>query len=141
MEVQLKCVKEGSKLRIKIVSQGYFNDANCQFHRNIRKEGCFYTVPSSDITLVSASKNFYRIKKNNIKIVEEHTEVVLEKVYGDDEEKCVICLVGDKEWVIVPCGHYILCGECDGAVKHSHITLCPICRETIIKTVKYNTIV
>ena len=29
--VYLKCVKEGKKLRIRITSPGYNNDANCQF--------------------------------------------------------------------------------------------------------------
>jgi hypothetical protein len=38
-EVFLKCVKEGSKLRIKIISSGFFNEANCQFPKNIRVEG------------------------------------------------------------------------------------------------------
>lgn len=39
MECILKCVKEGSKLRIKIISDGYLNSANCQFPRALRVMG------------------------------------------------------------------------------------------------------
>jgi Ca-activated chloride channel family protein len=37
--VELACIKQGSKLRVKIVSAGYLNYANCQFPRDIRIEG------------------------------------------------------------------------------------------------------
>lgn len=47
--VRLKCVKEKGKLRVKIVSQGYHHDDNCQFPRNIRQEGNEYLVPAIDV--------------------------------------------------------------------------------------------
>ena len=64
--VRLKCVKEGSKLRIKIVSPGFSPDANCQFPKNIRLEGREYEVPAGDVSLCDTrGKFFYRVKKQN----------------------------------------------------------------------------
>jgi len=37
--VYLQCVKVKNKLRVRITTPGYKNDANCQFPRAIRVEG------------------------------------------------------------------------------------------------------
>jgi len=42
--VILECVKEGAKLRVRVVSPGYNKSFNCQFPRNIRVEGARYIV-------------------------------------------------------------------------------------------------
>lgn len=137
--VILTCIKENNKLRIKIITPGYYNDANCQFPKNIRKEGMKYIVPYSDITLASGSsgKYFYRVKKTNIRIC--NNEELLDKVFDVDNDPCVICLTNDKKWVIIPCGHYILCDECNNFVIDTN-QKCPICRGIIIQTIKYTEI-
>ncbi|MEH1855071.1 MAG: VWA domain-containing protein [Nostoc sp.] len=57
--VELHCVREGGKLRVKVVSEGYDSTKNIQFPRAIRAEGARYVVeglePSSDAT-------FYRVR-------------------------------------------------------------------------------
>jgi Ca-activated chloride channel family protein len=57
--VELHCVREGGKLRIKVLSEGYDATKNVQFPRSIRAEGVRYVVeglePSSDGT-------FYRVQ-------------------------------------------------------------------------------
>lgn len=57
--VELHCVREGGKLRVKVVSAGYDSTKNVQFPRAIRAEGARYVVeglePSSDAT-------FYRVR-------------------------------------------------------------------------------
>ncbi|MEH1821471.1 MAG: VWA domain-containing protein [Nostoc sp.] len=57
--VELHCVREGGKLRVKVVSDGYDSTKNVQFPRAIRAEGARYVVeglePSSDAT-------FYRVR-------------------------------------------------------------------------------
>ncbi|MEH1923332.1 vWA domain-containing protein [Nostoc sp.] len=57
--VELHCVREGGKLRVKVVSEGYDSTKNVQFPRAIRAEGARYVVeglePSSDAT-------FYRVR-------------------------------------------------------------------------------
>lgn len=140
--VVLRCVKEAGKLRIKIVSPGYSQSANCQFPRNIRAEGREYAVPSRDIVMAdTAGKFFYRIKKNNIKVVEKGPSVVLPiaglKVYGDEDLRtCGICFsdVDDdpsiRFVILVRCGHYALCSGC---ANHCQLSGkgCPLCRAPI----------
>jgi Ca-activated chloride channel family protein len=57
--ILLKCFREGGKLRVRIISEGYNSDFNVQFPRNIRQEGVTYVV--DEITL-SPKGDFYRVK-------------------------------------------------------------------------------
>ena len=135
--IRLKCVKEGNKLRVKIISPGYSPDANCQFPRDIRVENREYLVPPEDIIFSEMRcKFFYRVKKNNIQVVSQKIEGL--KVYGDDEndsehlKECCVCMMDrstepDINFVIfAPCGHYCCCSKC--AQKLSN---CPICRAKV----------
>jgi len=139
-EVNLECVKEGSRLRVKIISPGYLNAANCQFPRAIRKVGAKYTVPRSAITLSSgrAGKYFYRIKKKDITVLSEESiieKIIVEKIFEDDDEDCVICMDRPHSLIIVPCGHYCLCAVCVSILRQGSEPRCPICRAPIIKAV------
>lgn len=83
--VLLKCIREGSKLRIKVisstircfqengefrveVSQEYNPDWNVQFPRNLREEGAIYVV---DEIKAAANGGFYRVLGNIRRLVEE----------------------------------------------------------------------
>ena len=131
-KILLKCVKEGSKLRVRIFAKGYSSEANCQFPRNLRQEGREFYVPSHAITF-SASANrkfFYRINKNLISVKEEVAQVGT--IYEDENIKeCNICMYNDKSIVFGPCGHYYCCNDCS-----SKVLLCPICRGTITLRVR-----
>jgi predicted DNA-binding WGR domain protein len=59
--VVLTCVKEGGKLRVKVVSQGYHPDWFVQFPRNLRQEGAFYLADSVE---EAAQGGFYRAHGN-----------------------------------------------------------------------------
>lgn len=59
--IVLKCEKEGGKLRIKVVSDGFDNSKNVQFPRAIREEGVSYLV---DQVVASADGSFYRVQGN-----------------------------------------------------------------------------
>jgi len=48
-----------------------------------------------------------------------------------ESAKCVVCLVGERKVLLLPCAHLMLCGEC--AEK---LTFCPICRAVIATKVK-----
>jgi len=76
--VYLKCVKEGSKLRIKIISPGFHHSANCQFPKNIRVENRKYSVPLHAISFAEGPnhKFFYRVSKSYIKI--ENDELIID---------------------------------------------------------------
>jgi hypothetical protein len=140
MSILLKCIAEGRRLRVRILSPGYFSEANCQFPRNIRAEGRLYQVDSSCVTLTSgpAGKYFYRVR-GEIKIVDDPTEiqqldqntqsqiqVSVERVYDSGEPECIVCLEDPKTLVMVPCGHYCLCAKCK-----LKIFKCPLCRQPI----------
>jgi Ca-activated chloride channel family protein len=57
--VELICVREGGKLRVKVLSEGYDGEKNVQFPRAIRAEGARYVATSLEI---SADGSFYRVK-------------------------------------------------------------------------------
>ncbi|MBK9262840.1 MAG: VWA domain-containing protein [Polyangiaceae bacterium] len=59
--IVLKCEKEGGKLRIKVVSDGFDHGKNVQFPRAIREEGVSYLV---DQVVTSADGSFYRVQGN-----------------------------------------------------------------------------
>ena len=134
-KLKLKCIKVGGKLRIRIISPGYFNEANCQFPKDLRVENRLYEVNTEDVVLVSRSKNFYKISKKSIKIINE-IDILTEtlnsiKVFEDvDASDCAICMVNEKCMIIVPCGHYYTCESFTYKLK-----TCPICRINFTKTI------
>ena len=144
--VLLKCVAEGSRLRVKIISHGYLNQANCQFPRDIRREGCFYECDESAVSLIKMRNNYYyKIRKNSIRVlgdgvtsVEDYVAMqeksdLPDQVFTDaDNPDCSICLTEPKALIYVPCGHYISCNDCDKNLKKR---TCPICRTSISHTI------
>jgi hypothetical protein len=147
--VYLKCVKEGSKLRIKIISPGFFFEANCQFPKDIRIENRKYSVPLNAISFSEGPnhKFFYRINKANINIiteeptlVRENKLVLLEKIFEDETvTECIICMSNEKETVFAKCGHYTCCELCSMTI-YKTTKKCPICRCTIDSVVKRESI-
>jgi len=144
--VRLRCVKEGNKLRMKVITPGYISAANCQFPRDIRVNGCEYEVPKDDIVLTETKGNFFykvKTKKNNIVIHNQVTTILQPnndhlkklKIYGDDTSECCICMCEDNEEIIfvifAPCGHYCCCNQCAVSLK-----TCPLCRANINQLVR-----
>lgn len=143
--VNLVCIKEKSKLRIRIVSPGYKKEANCQFPRNLRIEGRKFTAPSNDVSLVKhGSSYFYRVKPSNIKVVDEHVELELSqeykdnlKIYGENNHSdCVVCMCEVPDAVFGPCGHLSCCMGCAN-VLYSSTGKCPMCRSGIDVVIDY----
>jgi Ca-activated chloride channel homolog len=56
--VELQCLREGGKLRIKVLSTGYDPTKNVQFPRAIRAEGARYIVEKLEL---SSDGGFYRV--------------------------------------------------------------------------------
>ena len=125
--VYLKCVKEKSRLRVKITSNGYNNNANCQFPKAIRVDGQQYKVPSHAITVVQrgTDKFFYHVNKHYIEIIRDEN-VKPEKIYESSE--CCICIDDECSIVMVPCGHLCMCAECSGEYNTNK---CPMCRAIV----------
>jgi Ca-activated chloride channel homolog len=63
--VVVQCLREGGKLRVRVVSEGYDGDRNVQFPRSIRQEGVTYVVetiqPSADGSFYRASGTIRRL--------------------------------------------------------------------------------
>lgn len=57
--VELYCVREGGKLRVKVMSQSYDSTKNVQFPRAIRAEGARYVVEGLEL---SSERTFYRVR-------------------------------------------------------------------------------
>ena len=55
--VLVQCVREGGKLRVRVLAEGFDGDRNVQFPRSIRQEGVTYVVENLQI---SADGSFYR---------------------------------------------------------------------------------
>jgi hypothetical protein len=144
--VYLHCIKLGSKLRVRIISPGYHNEANCQFPRNIREPGRYYSVPKSDVSFVKGprGKFFYRVNKQNIRTVcptvlpneitkhcesEAKSERKIVRIYESGGGICLVCMENPYDVVLIPCGHYCLCSVC--AYKLFKSGKCPLCRGNI----------
>lgn len=143
--VRLRCIKHKSKLRVRIISVGYNPNANCSFPKAIRVEGREYTCPASDVTFSESPyhKFFYRIKKNNIKIIEKSgnlnndntVDLSSLKIYKDDSDMdCCICMDVEKDSIFFSCGHFYCCGTCANTLMIRNDP-CPICRAPITKVI------
>ncbi len=140
-DVRFRCVKEGKRLRVRIISPKYNHVANCQFPRNIRKEGAEYLAPRSAVSFARGprGKFFYRVKRSQVRVVQPHIDgesdksfTSVKKIFEDEDDTCVICMEAEKEIVYVPCGHYYVCSPCDKIMKKR---VCPICRSVIEQAV------
>mmetsp|Transcript_64165 Transcript_64165/g.126268 ORF Transcript_64165/g.126268 Transcript_64165/m.126268 type:complete len:156 (-) Transcript_64165:131-598(-) len=140
--VILKCIKERSKLRVKIVTKGYNGDANCQFPRDCRKEGCMYKVKTSNIRLITTrGKYYYSVARSAVEILQggceeadgqEGTAVTTENITVFEDERttdCCICMCESKQ-IVFNCGHLYTCKACSVLVN-----TCPICRQRITQRI------
>ena len=134
--LSLKCIKVANKLRVRITSPGYFNEANCQFPSDIRVEGRIYEVPVGNVSLItSRNKWYYKVSKIGIKILTSELPILPDfsklKIFEDSgSDDCAICMVTPKCMIIVPCGHFYTCKTCT-----THLKNCPICRTKITNSV------
>ncbi|NET14023.1 MAG: VWA domain-containing protein [Okeania sp. SIO1H6] len=69
--VLVKCFREGGKLRVRVISEGYNSEFNVQFPRGIRQEGVTYVV---DEMKLSANGSFYRVSGKIRRLVEPGQE-------------------------------------------------------------------
>lgn len=131
--VELICVKDKNKLRVRIQSDGYLKNANCQFPRELRVEGRKFHVSSNRIQLMNQrGKYFYSVrKKEYITIVDDNVDYSGLKIFEDESSsECLVCFEREKSKVFNPCGHYYCCNECSLKCQ-----TCPVCRAKIISCI------
>ena len=138
--VELKCIKDGSKLRVRIISPGYINYANCQFPKDLRIEGRRFKVKLEFIKLITLrGRWFYSVKKrDSIEIIESLSLDELSKlqIYEDkNENECSICMNELKNDVFYPCGHFYTCKSCSNKLQN-----CPYCKKIIENRIDKNLI-
>lgn len=141
--VYLKCIKIGSKLRVRITSPGYKNDANAQFPRAIRAVDRKFSVHPEDIRLIRrGSSYFYSIGTRNlvtlddgIPIPSQEIKNMIKKVFNteDPESDCLVCMCEAKDSVFNPCGHFVCCVGCSNKLDK-----CPMCRTLVLSIINYD---
>lgn len=70
-DVDLICVAEGSKLRVRILTQGYLNTANVQFPRALRQLGRRFRVHRGNIHLITTRGKYFYSVKHGITILDD----------------------------------------------------------------------
>ena len=145
MSVELHCVQENKKVRVKIAAyinndgkrynNVYDNTFNCRFPRNLRVAGRKFQVPAENVKLnhTPGKAAFYIVSAKNITTLSDDTKdidkkdetVSVEHVWETSIE-CVICLSEDSEMIFTPCGHKCSCKKCGNKLKN-----CCICRSSI----------
>lgn len=135
--VNLICIKVNNKLRVRITSNGYKSNCNCQFPRKLRVEGRRYVVPIENVNLVNLRGTYYyRISSKDIKIIDDVDNLT---VFGSTQEEdmdCAICMDNQKDTVFGPCGHFNCCRTCaDHILKTT--SKCPICRSVLTFVIDY----
>jgi len=134
-QVEFVCVRQGSRLRVRITTPGYHHNANCQFPRRIRIEGRRFLAPARCARFdTSRNTYFYRVTPaSQISIVADN-EPINERdirIFEDEETmECSICMDAQKTIVLMPCGHYVMCATCADQVMK-----CPMCRAAITRRV------
>ena len=59
--VELVCIRDNGKLRVRVLTDGYDKTMNCQFPKNLRQEEALYLVDSIEL---SSSGSFYKVSGN-----------------------------------------------------------------------------
>jgi hypothetical protein len=66
------------------------------------------------------------IKDDNVELKETPFDTLVDEINdiieNDYERACTICMEYKKRYLVMPCGHYCLCGKCANKMKE-----CPIC--------------
>lgn len=131
-DVILECISVNGRLRVRIISEGYQNNLNCTFPKNIRCEGQQYRVNKKDVRLVPTKGKYYYSVKSDAIHLHKISPGDVKVVYGDDETECCICMDSEKEVVFVPCGHYSCCKACAESLSPKK---CPVCSGAFSKIV------
>lgn len=123
--ISLICVRVGGRLRVRITTPGYYNEANCMFPRDLRVEGAQFRTRRSNIKLIARGTKYYYSSGSKTAIeriapTAPHAIAVYEDAMSVE---CAICFDKPKSVIIDPCGHFYMCRECA-----SQVHACPICR-------------
>jgi len=98
---------------------------------------------------IESKTPFYKIKKNNIRILNDEESKIYQKNSENKNEKdildisklkifdiaeCVVCLSVSSSIIFIPCAHMCVCSDCYDGIKKTK-NCCPLCRRNITKTI------
>ncbi len=141
MSVELHCVQDRNKVRVRIASyidqdgkrynDVYNNDWNCRFSRSLRMVGKRFLVPASNVKLLALGETyFYSVSDKNIITLQNNqkteAEILAETVVYETSADCVVCMDQKSEIIFSPCGHLCSCASCG-----KQLSKCCICRTEI----------
>jgi hypothetical protein len=66
------------------------------------------------------------IVENNLQELQKKVRKL--KAKCKDKKQCVVCWERDRNYILIPCGHYMLCGTCACTTLGKE---CPYCRKQI----------
>ena len=130
--VTFECVRgEKNRPRVRIITPGYYGDANCMFPRDLRTIGARFRTLRSNVKLITSRSKYYYSTGSRAGIeamsMQNASSAKDLAVFEDTETaECAICFEKPKDTIIDPCGHFYMCRECS-----MHVTACPICRGPI----------
>lgn len=126
--INLECILIKKKLRVRVITNGYNNKANCRFPRKLRLDGRQYKIKSDNIKTCETKNNkFYYIVKGDIEIIKDYKP---EKIY--DSSLCAVCLNAEAQMCYIPCNHMCICLDCD---KQYNCDKCIMCRSEILRKI------
>ena len=103
---------------MKLVKRSYNDDnENYKFYKVVNDKDFKCVYLHDDFQFVSKVLNTK--KKQNVSSTASSV--------GEVEHTCVICLENDNNWILIPCGHKCVCGECAKVIQ-----VCPLCRAKIV---------
>ncbi|NEP86396.1 MAG: VWA domain-containing protein [Okeania sp. SIO2C2] len=92
--ILVKCFREGGKLRVRVISEGYNSEFNVQFPRGIRQEGVTYVVEEIQL---SANGSFYRATGKICRLVEPGKEKAVTTEKGKSQKLAAAKATGGLE--------------------------------------------
>lgn len=135
--VYLQCIVVNGRLRVRIISNNYFQNLNVQFPRGLRIKNQIYRVPATHVGLISNRfRDYYFVKRQGIELIEGSDKEYKVKLFTEEgDDTCCICLTEKKYYVYVFCGHFYVCKACH---DHGDFKKCPICRSIIVNAIPYD---
>ena len=150
----LVCVKTDGKLKIRfdnftddkgrIFTKIYCNKFTWKFPKFLKIEGRRYEVPESALNVFKEKNStpYYIMIKKDIKIYEEISVIMPEKIFNYDD--CVLCLDNTPSVLLLPCAHACYCRFCYNKIIENNREYpkkyklqCPICKCKILTTINY----
>jgi len=104
--------------------------------------GSSFAVSQNEEKVLSVSNHLANHVKSGVALIVhiakynvQESELSRMLAHQEDDKKCCICLVTDKDALFLPCRHICCCYECGQEQKNS-TALCPLCRNRVTDIMK-----